>query len=474
MKKAFVLIVCASTALVACEGFGQAVSSHSDVVARAAGHDLSVERVTALIVPRSDIPAQREVVDILANLWVDYILLATAAAQDTALGNVDLARFVDPIRDQIIVTKLRDQVIQPDTVITDEELRQRYARDEVGLEVRARHILLRLPPDAAPTVRDSVTQLAGQLRDRARGGEDFAALARSYSADGSAQQGGDLGFTARDGWVAPFSDAAFALAPGEISDIVETPFGLHVIKVEERRQPPFDSIVDDFRVRAVSQRGMEAESMYVSSLTDTLRIAVQEGAIENAREIARSPDTELRGRAGSRPLVRYEGGSFAAAHFLQVAQSWDSNLRGRFVSAPDDQIGMLLEGVTRNKILVEEAERRGLDVSSAEIDSIRIGVRMQLRNAAMAGGLVNIQPQDGETMHQAIERKVGALMEAILNGEASALPLGTISYSLRNQFGGEIFNRSFDAVVARVEAQRPARATPPQLPVQPPDTTSSR
>ncbi|MCI0433901.1 MAG: peptidyl-prolyl cis-trans isomerase [Gemmatimonadetes bacterium] len=468
MRTMFVVVAMAAGTLTACDGFGQAVTSHTDVLARAAGHELTVGQAATLVAPYRDVPAQRDVVDALANLWVDYTLLATAAAQDSLFRTVDLEPLLRPSMDQWIVWKLREKVIQVDTALTDDELRALYEEQGVGLQVRARHILLPLPADATPAVRDSITALAGQLRQRAAGGEDFAMLARAFSQDGSAQQGGDLGFFARGAMVPDFENAAFALQPGQVSDVVQSPFGLHIIKVEERKQTPFEEAKDSFRATARTEREGSAEEAFIKSLTDTMSIEVQEAATANARELARTAGTELRGRAANRAFVRYKGGAVTAAEFLAVARTWPVQMRGQFDAASDEQIGQVLEGLAHNEILVNEARRNGLEVTEVEADSLREQMRFNLRIAAVNAGLTSVQPQEGETSNQAIARKVNAFIEALLKGEQQAYPLGQVSFVLRTQFKGEVFERAFDPVIARIEAQRP----PEPLPTPPPPTTT--
>ena len=117
-------------------------------------------------------------------------------------------------------------------------------------EVRVSHILLRISPEGQGRDRVATESLANELLERASAGEDFTALATEYSEDlGSARKGGDLGFFQRGRMAKPFEEAAFALRePGELSGIVETQFGLHIIRLTARReagQRAFDEVRDE-------------------------------------------------------------------------------------------------------------------------------------------------------------------------------------------------------------------------------------
>jgi peptidyl-prolyl cis-trans isomerase D len=126
---------------------------------------------------------------------------------------------------------------QNQVTITEEDLQRFYRRNldrfEVAEQVQARHILLAAPSDAPAKEREQKRAQAEKLLEQARQGADFAELARKHSQDpGSAAKGGDLGFFRRGMMVPTFEQAAFALPVGHISDVVESPFGYHLILVE--------------------------------------------------------------------------------------------------------------------------------------------------------------------------------------------------------------------------------------------------
>src|SRR5690606_26575279 len=130
---------------------------------------------------------------------------------------IQLDALLEPWLKQEMVWGLREKVIQVDTAITDSALLAEFQQRQPNAQIRARHVLFRIPQNATPQQRDSVLALARQVREQAVTGTGFAALATQYSQDpGSAQQGGDLGMFGRGQMVGPFEEAAFALEPGQV------------------------------------------------------------------------------------------------------------------------------------------------------------------------------------------------------------------------------------------------------------------
>jgi peptidyl-prolyl cis-trans isomerase C len=143
-----------------------------------------------------------------------------------------------------------ETTIDPKISVSPEEVETYYKEHPEMFQrpeqVHARHILMTTGAGATEATKSTALTKATAARERALAGEDFATLATEVSEGPSAPSGGDLGFFARQQMVAPFADAAFALEVGGISEIVETQFGYHVIKVEEKR-PAATMSLDEVR-----------------------------------------------------------------------------------------------------------------------------------------------------------------------------------------------------------------------------------
>jgi hypothetical protein len=463
MMKRFLPLFLVPVSLVACD----AVGAHTGTVARAGQYELSVDRSTEMLVANPRIPATTEVVASIADLWVDYTILADVLSRDTALARVNLDPLVEPYVEQRIFMELREQVVTQDTVVGDDELRRLFEEQAPGRRVRARHILLRYPEDPTPAQREQLREQAEEIRQRAVEGEAFDELARRYSEDpGSAPQGGDLGWFEPGNMVPQFEEAAFRLQPGEISPVTETLFGLHIIKVDERETPAFGEQHEQFRQWVAEDRRQQSLTTYVEELTEPVGMRIEKGAVDVARDLARRPAARLAPRVASRELVTWEGGSLTAAEFVRFARRLPPQQQAQFEVAQDEQVEGFLRDVATNALVLGDARRRGITVPQEERDSVLALIREEVVEVAQQVGLVG-PPQDGETRTQAVERRVNALMGGILSGEQSLLPLGGLPYVLRQQMEWRVHERTFPTVVQRAEDRREAQAGDELTPMPP-------
>lgn len=438
-----------------------------DTLARAAGLQFGVEEAAELIAPADDLPSDPAVVEALTDFWVDYVLLAMVVNEEGALDGMNLSALTRPELNQQLVLLLRDEVIDVDTAVSDEELQEIYETERPGERVRARHILLLFPEGATPAQRDSVWALARELRDRARAGADFAALATEYSDDeGSAARGGDLNFFARETMVAAFDDAAFALDPGEVSDVVETEYGLHVIRLEERERPELEDIREQLRSEIQQERTMTAESIFVAGIEEPAEVRLADDAVERVREMAGDLDGEVSGAAARQALVHFSEGAFTADDFQDFLSGQSVQLREQIEGATDDELDGFLRNLARRELLVREAESRGLSVPESEIEELEEELRGEYRRLAGLLELDAIEVGEGESLRQAVEREIGELLPQLVRGEREVYPLGQLAIPLRVHYDVRIARDNFERTIERVEEIR-AQAAPPEEPALP-------
>ncbi len=466
----------AFSALYACGGD---VTTERELVARAGDFQFTVDEAVQLLVDEESLPIQASVVQSLAELWVDYTLLAEAAAADTTFAQLDFTGVLRPLVEQLMVLDLRESVIQVDTAITPEELESLYAAESPDVELRARHILMTFPVQATQAQRDSVrTRLEG-VRTQILAGASFEDMARSLSQDpGTAQAGGDLGFFGPGEMVQPFEDAVTNLEPGEVSEVVQTPLGLHLIRLESRRVRDFAEIAPDYRAFVQARRYAQAESTFIAGLEGNSTPTLTSGAVAAARELARAPDSRLSGQAARRALLEWPGGAYTAGEFLELVRADQGALRDEILRGTDDQLQELLRAQARRKLLVEEARGAGLEPPQEQVDSLTAEARRQLRQATRSIGLLRLDRAPGEALRPAIQRGVREALADNLSGATRIVPLGLVGYQLRAGVPIAIFEPAIGQVLLQVAQARASRApsvleeslgTP-----QPPEDTTAR
>jgi peptidyl-prolyl cis-trans isomerase C len=256
--------------------------------------DPVVARVNGVDIKQSDLDfAATEVGSRLANytpadrkrVLLQYVIeneLMAEAGQKDSLDKA--ATFPDRVKYHER-RALRDAFFDADIAgAVSEDAAKKIYDEKIGQvkpeqEIHARHILVDTEAEAK------------EVAERLKKGEDFATVAKEKSKDANSQ-GGDLGFFARGQMLKPFEDAAFALEVGQISDPVQTQFGWHIIKVEEKRNQPlptFDQVKGAIIAQLVQQKAQEV----VTGLRDTAKIEVVDPELKKSMD-----DAALKGGQG--------------------------------------------------------------------------------------------------------------------------------------------------------------------------------
>jgi peptidyl-prolyl cis-trans isomerase C len=184
-------------------------------------------------------------------------------------------------RRSLLITQLLEQEVGKSISVKPSEVAAFYEQNPARFtqpeSVRVSHVLIAVPADAPPAAREAARTRAADIARKARAGTDFGTLARQYSSDASRERGGDLGFVLRGQAQPPFEQAAFALAPGQISDPVETIFGFHVIRGGEKRPSqavPFGQAAAQVEQFLLDQKRQEQARAYVTRLKASGKVEI--------------------------------------------------------------------------------------------------------------------------------------------------------------------------------------------------------
>jgi len=194
----------------------------------------------------SDVSIDKQEIDQIINARAEKSGGMDKFKEELKNNGIELETFRNNIRKEMLIQSFLDQKISQDVTVTEEEILKAYNTPKTST---VRHILL-LTEGKDDSEKEAIRKKMEQIHERAKAGEDFAELAKEFSEDpGSKEKGGLYEDIEHGVMVKPFEEAAFNVPVGEISEIVETRYGYHIIKVEERQKEdrPLDQVHDDLR-----------------------------------------------------------------------------------------------------------------------------------------------------------------------------------------------------------------------------------
>ena len=457
-----------------------ALSAHADTVAKAGSEELTVKKLSELL-GASKVPLRKDVVRVVADLWVNYQLLAKAGADGDSLNDpkqLDSALWA-PIANAR-ARKFFEVVSKNFSLTAPTDGESRYNNGEV---FAASHVLFKVPEKGAtPEQIQQVKNRADSLR-KVLTPANFAALAGRFSQDpGSAQQGGSLGAFPKGMMVGEFETALKAIKPGEISPVIQTRFGFHIIL-----RPVYSAVTTQV-AQLMQQRGAAvAESTYWARLEASNSVAVKSDAPKKARDVVGDLDGF---RTSSMVLGTSKRGDFTAKQLVRWIDAYppEQGLIPQIQNAPDTLIPTLIRNFMRNELFLAQADSAKVDLTDQEKSQIRAEFRTLVINAWTQLGVAPNQLSDSgktpATREKIAVARVNRFLESMLVSDGAFVPIArSTDLMLRMRFpGAKIVDAGVDRALEAAQklrgssdstraANRPASAVPmpgaPQAPVGP-------
>lgn len=441
------ILVLGATTLVACDGLKEALTAHVDVVAKAGTQELSVTRLSDMLGnAKIQVPVNRDVASLVArDLWVPYQLLASAAARGDSLN--DPKAIDDAASGMIDRAKLEKFMQQVSAKMPSDTGSQASYESGANNLFAARHILFLVPKGATPVVKDSIRRRAESIRSQVTTA-NFADLAKRYSDDGSKQQGGDLGVFPRGMMVKPFGDAVAALKPGEISNVVESEFGFHIIQ-----RNTWDQIKGQYSQQAGDRTRQAAESVYITQAQAAAKVQVKDNAVAVIKALAKDP---IAHRNDKDVIATWSGGDFTAGKLANVLMSDPraAQLTQQIQQVPDSIVRQYVLQMAQRELLVKRADSAKMGPTPEEYASLH---RDFVQAVAMTWQSLRIDPKslaDSAKTPAERERLAAARIEAFLDkvmaGESQPIPVpGPLQIVLMNKYDSKVNAAGIDRAVER-------------------------
>lgn len=461
--------ILAGLSVAGCDNFRDLFTSHAETAAKVGTRELASPRVADMLMRLAGPQVNPQGVDILTGYWVDLHLLARRVAEGRfKLDSASTLEYVWPQLAEQKIQAWHDSLVSRRTPPNAQSADSAYQADHVRV---FQHILFSA---TGPTQADTAAAeaLARRVLPQARAGgvEGFGRLAAEHSSDGSKADAGFLPPFPREGLVPEFSQAGFALAPGEVSAPVKTQFGWHII-----RRPTQEEARERIQAWLQQMATPLADSIYTAQLAERQELKIRSGAPAAIRSAVSDPGAA---RKSGKEIASWKGGKFTVADFTKWSAAFPPQLVSQIKSAPDSLLTNFARTIAMNEVLLYEADSAKATPNPAMHQALLLQFRVALQNLRDGVGLNAPELSDSSTTPVEQKREIAAqkveeFFDKLGRGEAQYRGVPpSLSLELRSDGGYKIYPAGVARVIELLDERRRADSTSgatgaPPGPVQP-------
>ena len=451
--------------LAGCSGMKDLFTAHANVAAEAAGHSLSADSLASLMLEAKGARMTPETAEFLANLWVDYQLFGDAVLTGRFKSDTTaVAEILWPEITEALGSRWHDTLMARRTMFGPGAVDSAYAATDSEAVRVLQHLLVRVAPTATVAERAAGQRKAAGLLARARSG-DFGALARQFTDDqASKPQGGLMHAAPRGAYVTPFDSAGWTLRPGEVSGVVASPFGFHII-----RRPPLSEVRQELQTYLQYSAGRRLDSLYMDSLGAAKHLEIKSTAPATMRSALDDPEGS---RNSGKAIATFDGGKLSVREMLRWTGSMPPQMVAQLKSATDTQMVGFARALAQNLLLIDDAKANGITLTAEEHVGAGVTFAATLDTLRYMMGLTSDVMDTSATMADrtaAAELSINTYIGKLLRREAPARAVpGPMTWYLRDRLPYRInmagVSRAAEIALARRDS---AQAGAPQNPALP-------
>jgi hypothetical protein len=403
---------------------------------------LSVEKLAEILVLSQPLPLSAEVATELARQWLHVSVVAQHLAAGDSLNRAELVEestWLDR-RGRWVEAWLRSRRPEP----TWEAERMADSVYTAGTVRLVAHVFRRVGPETRPEEKELQRRSAERIRHSITLGEAWAEAVAESEDESTRADNGLLGLVRPGDLVAEFERAAFALQPGELSPVVETRYGFHII-----HRPRLSDVRSTFVRLLAEQLAGRADSMYVDSLRRSLHLSYSANAATRVRQLASEPWDQV---LSSDTVATFTGGALTAGLFGRYLVHLPADARTGISSASDAEVLTFIEPIVFDEMLLQEAARHSFalpeSAATAIGESYREAMDVLVRDAHL--GVQSLGSAPREARADTAAQRVLVYLEAVA---ARRLPLHPVppllAMRLLNGANSGLNANAIDAAVER-------------------------